>query len=245
MNWFPIFYREILRFQRRLLRLGYVLGVLFTPLLYLLAFGLGLGKRVTIPGTSYLDYLLPGLIAMSSMTNAYLWVALGLTVGRLYYRTFQVYVQAPVTAGAIVVGQILSGVVRGLFASLLLLLLGLLLGSRLQLNFLFILTLILNSVLFAALGVIVGMKSRSEEDTSTFTNFLIMPMAFFCGTFFLIDEMPWWLQVIIKCLPLTHTNHLLRFPTWTIASLDSLIVLTAYVCFAIVLGIIIVRRYSE
>ena len=48
MNWFPIFYREILLFRRRLLRLGYVVSALFSPMLYLLAFGLGLGKRVAI-----------------------------------------------------------------------------------------------------------------------------------------------------------------------------------------------------
>jgi Nod factor-specific ABC transporter NodJ protein len=245
MNWFPIFYREILLFQRRLLRLGYVVSALFAPLLYLVAFGLGLGKRVTIPGTSYLDYLLPGLIAMSSMTNAYTWVANGLTVGRLHFRTFQVYVQAPVSAAAIVVGELLAGMARGLFASLILLGLGFLLGSRVQMSLMFILALLLNCALFAALGVIVGMRSRSHEDTATFTNFLILPMAFFCGTFFPVNEMPWLVRGIINFLPLTHTNHLLRFPTWTLAGLGSLAVLTAYVLICIVLGIIIIRRYSE
>ncbi|MGA9754183.1 MAG: ABC transporter permease [Desulfobaccales bacterium] len=245
MNWFPIFYREILLFQRRLLRLGYVVSALFAPLLYLVAFGLGLGKRVTIPGTSYLDYLLPGLIAMSSMTNAYTWVANSLTVGRLHFRTFQVYVQAPVSAAAIVVGELLAGLARGLFASLILLGLGWLLGGHVQMSLMFILALLLNCALFAALGVIVGMRSRSHEDTATFTNFLIMPMAFFCGTFFPVNEMPWLVRGIIHCLPLTHTNHLLRFPTWTLAGLGSLMVLTVYMLGCIALGIIIVKRYSE
>ncbi len=219
MNWFPIFYREILLFQRRLLRLGYVVSALLAPL--------------------------PGLIAMSSMTNAYTWVANGLTVGRLHFRTFQVYVQAPVTATDIVLGELLAGMARGLFASLILLGLGFLLGSRVQMSLMFILALLLNCALFAALGVIVGMRSRSHEDTATFTNFLILPMAFFCGTFFPVNEMPWLVRGIINCLPLTHTNRLLRFPTWTLAGLGSLAVLTAYVLICIVLGIIIVRRYSE
>ena len=245
MNWYPIFLREILLFRRRLLRLGYVVSAMFAPLLYLLAFGLGLGKRVTIPGVSYLDYLLPGLIAMSSMTNSYTWVANGLTVGRLHFRTFQIYIQAPVTPAAIVWGQVLAGTARGLFASLIILGLGLLLGSGLKLNGVFILVLLLNCMVFAAFGVVVGMKSRSHEDTATFTNFFILPMAFFCGTFFPVEEMPWVLRGIIHILPLTHTNRLLRSPTWSAASLGSLALLGAFGIACMVLGTIIIRRYSE
>ncbi len=246
MNWFPIFYREILLFRRRLLRLGYVVSALFSPMLYLLAFGLGLGKRVTIPGGgSYLDYLLPGLLAMTSMTNSYTWIATSMTVGRLHFRTFQVYIQAPVTAADIVVGQILAGMLRGLFASAILLVLGLVLGGGFHFNLLFMVSLLLNCLVFAAFGVIVGMKSRSHEDTATFTNFFIMPMAFFCGTFFPVDEMPWLVRDIIKILPLTHTNHLLRFPTWSLANLESLGILVGFAVLCLVVAIVIVRRYSE
>ena len=245
MNWFPIYYREILLFQRRLLRLGYVVSALFAPLLYLLAFGLGLGKRVTLPGISYLDYLLPGLIAMTSMTNSYTWVANGLTVGRLHFRTFQVYVQSPVTPAAIMVGQTLAGMTRGLFAALIILILGLALGSRLHLEPVFVLALLLNCALFAAFGVIVGMRSRSHEDTATFTNFFIMPMAFFCGTFFPVNEMPWPVPYLIQALPLTHTNHLLRWPVYNLESLVSLGVLVGYVVVCFGVGVRIIDRYGE
>jgi Nod factor-specific ABC transporter NodJ protein len=246
LNWFPIFYRELLLFRRRLLRLGYVVSALVSPMLYLVAFGLGLGKRVAVPGGgTYLDYLLPGLIAMTSMTNSYTWIATSMTVGRLHFRTFQVYIQSPVTATDIVVGQILAGMVRGLFASVILMGLGFFLAGGFHFNLMFILALLLNCLVFAAFGVIVGMKSRSHEDTATFTNFFIMPMAFFCGTFFPVDEMPWLLRDIIKALPLTQTNHLLRNPVWNLASLDSLALLGGYAALCLVLAIIIVRRYSE
>jgi ABC-2 type transport system permease protein len=245
VNWFPIFYREILLFRRRLLRLGYVVSALFSPMLYLLAFGLGLGKRINISGGSYLDYLLPGLLAMTSMTNSYSWIATSMTVGRLHFRTFQVYIQAPVTATAIVVGQILAGMLRGVFASAILLILGLVLGGGFHFNLMFLVALLLNCLVFAAFGVIVGMKSRSHEDTATFTNFFIMPMGFFCGTFFPVDEMPWLVRDIIKILPLTHANHLLRFPFWTLESLISLALLGGYGVICLVVAIVIIRRYSE
>jgi ABC-type multidrug transport system permease subunit len=245
MNWYPIFLREILLFRRRLLRLGYVLSTMFMPLLYLLAFGLGLGKRVAIGSGSYLDYILPGLVAMSSMVNSYTWIANGLTMGRLYFRTFQVYLQAPVSASAIVLGQVLSGVIRGVFSSLILLGLGFLLGSGLTLNLVFVLALLLNCLLFAAFGVIVGMRSRSHEDTANFTNFFIMPMAFFCGTFFPIDQMPWILRVIIHCLPLTYTNHLMRTPTWSLETLGAFAVLGLFLALFLGVAVLLIRRYSE
>jgi ABC-type multidrug transport system permease subunit len=245
MNWYPIFLREILIFGRRLLRLGYVVSAFLMPLLYLLAFGLGLGRQVNISGGTYLNYLLPGLIAMSSMINAYTWVANGLAMGRLYFQTFQVYVQAPVSAAAIVWGQVAAGIVRGLLSSLILLVLGLVIGSGLNLNLLFFLALVVNCLLFAALGVVVGMRARSHEDAANFSNFFIMPMAFFSGTFFPIQQMPWVLQIIVNCLPLTHTNHLLRAPVWDFGALVSLGVLLAYTAVSLVLAIVLVRRYSE
>lgn len=245
MNWYPIFLRELLLFGRRLLRLGYVASALLMPLLYLLAFGLGLGRRVTLGGTSYLDYLLPGLVAMSSMINSYTWIANGLTMGRLYFRTFQVYVQAPVSAAAIVWGEVASGMVRGVFSSLILLALGYALGSSFPLNLIFLAALLLNCLLFAAFGVVVGMRSRSHEDTANFSNFFIMPMAFFCGTFFPVEQMPWILPKLVLLLPLTHANRLLRDPAWTMASAGSLAMLGAFSVACLGLGILLVRRYSE
>jgi len=245
MNWYPIFLREILIFERRLLRLGYVVSAFLMPLLYLLAFGLGLGRQVNIAGGSYLNYLLPGLIAMSSMINAYTWVANGLTMGRVYFQTFQVYVQAPVSAAAIVWGQVAAGIVRGLLSSLILLILGVVIGSGLNLNLMFLLALTVNCLLFAALGVVVGMRSKTHEDTANFSNFFIMPMAFFSGTFFPIHQMPWVLQIIVTCLPLTHTNYLLRSPSWDLNSLASLGVLVAYSIGCLALAIFLVRNYSE
>jgi|UniRef100_A0A7C3SJB2 ABC-type multidrug transport system permease subunit len=245
MDWYPIFLREILLFGRRLLRLGYVASALLMPLLYLMAFGLGLGRRVAIGGGTYLDYLLPGLVAMSSMINSYTWIANGLTMGRVYFRTFQVYLQAPVSAAAIVWGEVISGMVRGLFSSVILLVLGHVLGSSLRLSLIFLLTLLLNCLLFSAFGVVVGMRARSHEDAANFSNFFIMPMAFFCGTFFPVEQMPRVLQMAITALPLTHTNLLLRTPAWTPASLESLMVLGGYSAACLALGILLVRRYSE
>lgn len=245
MRWYPVFLREVLIFQKRLFRLGYVVSIIFTPLLYLLAFGLGLGRQISVAGSTYLDFLLPGLIAVSSMINAYTWISTNLTVSRLHFRTLQIYLQAPVSPAAIVVGQVLAGVLWGLLGSFLLLVLGLLFGGQVGVNPIFLLALVLNCIAFAAFGVVVGMTSRSHEDNATFSNFVILPMAFFCGTFFPLANLPPVLRYVVLALPLTHTNILLRRPDLGLQTLISLGVLLFYALLCVFLGMKIIRNYSE
>jgi ABC-2 type transport system permease protein len=245
MNWYPIFLREILIFKRRLFRLGFVLSTMLTPLLYLLVFGVGLGKRVSIAGGNYLDYLMPGLLAVTSMINSYTWIANGMTVSRIFFRTFQIYLQAPVSATAVVWGEVLSGMARGLFASVILLGCGYMVGSHLALSLIFVLAWLLNCFLSASLGMIVGLISRSHDDAASFTNFFIMPMAFFSGTFFPVEEMPWVIQKLILLLPLTHVNRLLRHPVWSPEAVIALAIIAGYGLVFFLVGVLLIRRYDE
>ncbi|MFQ3573701.1 MAG: ABC transporter, partial [Thermodesulfovibrionales bacterium] len=117
MNWYPIFYRDMILFRRKLFKFGYLFSALVVPVIYLITFGLGLGRSVQIQGTDYITFLIPGLIAMSSMNNSYTWVASALNLNRIYFKTFQVLVQAPITPCSIMIGKVFSGIVKGLFAS--------------------------------------------------------------------------------------------------------------------------------
>ncbi|MEW6607503.1 MAG: ABC transporter permease [bacterium] len=210
MNFYPIFLQEMLIFKRRLLRIGYLFSTMVTPLLYLVAFGLGLGRGMSIDGVSYLMFVVPGICAMSSMTNSYTWIATSISVGRLHFKTFDEYQVSPITAADIMLGEILSGVVRGLFASSLILVFGAIFGASFPLNPVFFIVWLLNCFIFACLGVISGFLAKSHEDTATFSNFFIMPMAFFCGTFFPIDTLPTFIKWILYLLPLTHASKALR-----------------------------------
>jgi ABC-2 type transport system permease protein len=245
MNWYPIFLREMLQFKKKLFRLGYIFTSMMVPLLYLLAFGLGLGRNIQVSGGSYINYLLPGLVAMSSMNNSYNWVASGLNLSRLYFKTFQVLVQAPIASTSIMAGYVLAGMVRGLFASLMIILVGLVAGSGFSLSFIFVLTLLLNCFLFSNLGVVVGMITKSHEDTSTYANFFILPMVFFSGTFFPIDRMPSVLKGIILGLPLTHTNILIRKGALDGQGWAALMVMTSYAVLFFLLGSRMIKNYSE
>ncbi len=244
-NWYPIFLREMLMFRRKLIKMGYLFSAMIVPVIYLATFGLGLGKSVRIEGTDYLTYLIPGLVAMSSMTNSYTWVATALNLNRIYFKTFQIFVQAPVSPFSIMIGQVLAGMVKGLFASLLILTVGFIASGTLYFTPLFFVTLLINCFMFASLGVITGMMTSSHEDTSTYNNFFIIPMAFFSGTFFPIDRIPEGLKALVYIFPLTHTNILMRKDYLDLSGIISLIIIISYATLFFVIGSRLIRQYSE
>lgn len=246
MSWYPIFLKEMLHFRRKLLRMGYIFSAMMAPIIYLITFGLGLGKTVRLAeGTDYLTFLLPGLVAMSSMNNSYSWVASALNLSRLYFKTFQVYIQSPINPFSIMIGEVLAGMVKGLFASLLIIGVGFILPSGFSINAIFVIALILNCFLFASLGVITGMITKSHEDTATYSNFFIMPMAFFSGTFFSIDRIPAIFKPIIYIMPLTHTNIFIRKNSLDFEGILSLIILVFYCLLFFIIGARLISNYSE
>jgi len=215
------------------------------PIIYLIAFGLGLGRNVQIHNKDYLTFLIPGLVAMSSMNNSYTWIATAFNLNRLYYKTFQVFVQAPISPSAIMIGEVLAGMVKGLFASVLIIMVGFLLPSGFSITPLFVLVLLLNCFLFANLGVITGMLAKSHEDTATYSNFFIMPMAFFSGTFFPVDKIPRFIKPIIYLMPLTHTNIVIRKTALDTEGLVSFTVLVICSIAFFVYGSRLIKNYSE
>lgn len=245
MNWYPIFLREMLLFKRKLMKLGYLFSAMVVPIIYLITFGLGLGRSINMQGSDYLNFLIPGLVAMSSMNNSYTWIASSLNLNRLYFKTFQVLIQSPNKPMSIMIGEVLAGMVKGLFASFLILIVGLTFAKGIYITPLFILVLLLNCFMFSSLGVIVGMITKSHEDTSTYNNFIIIPMAFFSGTFFPVDRMPFILKILIYIFPLTHTNIVIRKQSLDVEGMISLIVIMIYSVLFFLYGQSLIKKYSE
>ncbi len=244
-GWYPVFLREMLIFRHKLFKLGYLFSAMMVPLIYLLVFGYGLGRNVRLSSGDYLTFLLPGLVAMSSMTNSYTWVASAISMNRLYFKTFQVLIQSPVSAGAIMLGEVLAGMAKGLFAASLLIFMGLCAPSHFQITPLLIVATLLNCFMFACLGVVVGMLAKNHEDTSIYNNFFILPMSFFSGTFFPLDGLPPIIKGFIYLLPLTHTSIVIRKAAIDEAAVCSLLVMAAYTIVFLFIGIRLIRRYSE
>jgi len=240
-----IFRREMQLYRAKLSRPTFVVAALVTPLMYLVVFGLGLGRQVRIDGGDYLTFLVPGLMVMAAMHNAFTWVASGINIARFYHRTWQVIMLAPVTPQAVVAGTIAAGMARGLSAAALVGLAGGAVGWRPEPSLLIPLTLVLETGLFAALGLVIGLKTRRTEEHTTYTNFLITPMGFFCGTFFPLSSLPSWLAAPLQLLPLTHANLAVRQPGFTPEALVALVVLAGFALVLLAWGTRRVARYRE
>ncbi|WP_373525214.1 ABC transporter permease [Nostoc sp.] len=190
---------------------------LISPLIYILAFGLGLGSSIK-PGSgisgnynNYLEFILPGMVALSSMTISFGGTTFSICGDRLFTKTFEELLLTPVHPLALHIGKMLAGVVRGLMTSGSVILVAILLtGNWNFLNPLFLLLVVLNCSVFAGLGVIVGLSVRSLESVGLYNNFIIIPMSFLGATFFDPGTLPAALKVVVYLLPLTYASIGLR-----------------------------------
>jgi ABC-2 type transport system permease protein len=206
-GWTAIYFREMLILRRRLSRQISAWSV--SPLLYLIAFGYAMGKGITIQGHSYIEFLIPGLAAMASMTQAFA-ISSEINIARFYWHIFEEFQAAPISNGAYVLGEVLAGMTRALLAGGVILILGALFGVVLSYNVLFWLAFLLNSLVFASLAVGLAMLVKSHADQAMMNSFIITPMAFLGGTFFPIEHLPVWAQKLLVLLPLTHTARAIR-----------------------------------
>ena len=186
---------------------------LVSPLLYLIAFGMGMGAA-TVNGRPYIEFLIPGIIALTTMSTSYNAVALSLNVQRLYEHSFDQIVMSPTSLLEYILGQTFGGALRGFYAGCLVLLLSMLFGVRLQVNAAFFVVMLLNGMAFAALGVMAAILAKTHADVGRFSTFVITPMIFLCNTFFSLDTLPRWLAAVIGCLPLSLASGTLRTITY-------------------------------
>ncbi len=202
-----VYLREMLILKRRLKR--QLAGMAVSPLLYLIAFGYAMGDAVQMNGHSYLEFLIPGLVAMSSMTQSF-GIATDINVARFYWFIFEEFQAAPISNFAYVGGEVMAGMTRGLLSIGVILVLALPFGVVLNCGPLFWLAALLNAFVFASLAVALAMLVKSHADQSLLTSFVITPMAFLGGTFFPVERLPLWAQKILSLLPLTHASQAIR-----------------------------------
>lgn len=237
--------REMLLLKVKLTRFGFVFYSLMSPLIYLAAFGFGFGSRISFDGVRYELFLIQGLISMTSMMNSYNLVMTSVSFGRLYSKSFQNTITAPISPAAIIGGLVLSGIFRGLLASAVIVVAGYLLFDVLILSWLSVAALVLNLMLFSSLGIVVGLWIRDMESSAMVMNFFIMPMSFFSGTFFPIENLPQIVKSIVYLFPLTHTNIIMRAQSLGGMVLVSLIILLMETLAVAAAGTYAMSKYSE
>ena len=219
-------------------------SALVSPMLYMIALGWGLGSTSSVTDRPYIDFLVPGIIALSTMNNSFSAVGQPLNVQRLFERSFDQIIISPTPMPAYIFGQMLGGALRGMYSGLLILLLSIPFGASIQLSPAFFLIMLLNGMTFAALGILSAIVASSHGDIARFSTFFILPMTFLCNTFFPLEKVPKFIQVLISILPLTHASSSLRAMAYGSApNVWSLLILAGYAAvFMVVANIVIIKR---
>ena len=183
---------------------------LVTPLLYLLAFGYGLGKDVTMEGVSYMAFMVPGVVALTTVTSSFTTVANKLMIQKRFYESFDEMMLCPISKTSMILGKSILGILKSMLCAGLMLLLGYLLADDLYITPLLILCVFISCMVFSLLGVAAGMLVPDLPRMNLFNSFVILPMTFLCGTMFSLDNLPDIAKTIIELLPLTHTSNCVR-----------------------------------
>ncbi len=229
-----VFWRDWVVLKRRMKK--FILSRMVAPVLYLVAFGWGLGRSIDVGGGSYLDFLVPGILALNSMNISFNSI-IPVHAERMYHKSLEEYIIAPICPGAFVIGKVLASVLRGLISSGIILVLAALFGAHFTVTPLFFAVLVINCIIFAEIGFWAAMVLNTYEEMGQVNTYVLLPMSFLCGTFFSTQALPEALRWLIEMLPLTHTSFLLRsLGSGGEASMSSMLVLTAYAVLCFLLG---------
>ena len=188
------------------------LAAIITPLLYLIVFGLGI--RTTMDGQPYLNFLIPGIVAMSTMTGSFGAVAQNMSVQRLYERALDQVMVSPTPLWQFILGQVIGGSLRGMYSGCIILLLTFPFRQGLIFNGWSFLIMFLNGTVFATLALVLSFLAKSHTDAPRFNTYVITPMSFLCNTFFSTDAMPAGISQLIAALPLSQTSAMIRGIAW-------------------------------
>lgn len=184
------------------------LSAMISPLLYLIVFGMGI--KTTSHGEPYINFLIPGLVAMSTMTGSFGAVAQNMSVQRLYEKALDQIMVSPTPLWQFITGQIIGGSLRGIYSAAMILLLTFPLKTGLVWNAWSLLVMFLNGTVFATIALTLSFTAKSYTDAPRYTSFIIVPMSFLCNTFFSTEEMPNGFRQFVSVLPLSKASEMLR-----------------------------------
>jgi len=189
---------------------------LMEPILYLLAFGFGLGIYVTqIDGISYATYLAPALIAISMMNAAFFECTFSSFVRMYYQKTFDAIIATPLNIDEVIAGELLWGATKSTIYTTIVL--GVVAAFGLVDSLLALLVIpfsFLAGLLFSGLGMIFTAVSPKIDALSYPTSLYITPMMLISGTFFPIASLPLIIQQFSYLfLPLVHVVDVTRAMT--------------------------------
>lgn len=189
-----------------------LLSPLVTTTLYFLVFGYSLGSRLReIDGVPYARFIVPGLVTLGVITNAYLNSASSMFVMKIQGTITDLLV-SPLSYGEILAGFVGAAVVRGLLVGgVVWLVAGLFGGFELAHPLLALALVVLAATAFAALGLLTAIWATTFEQVNFFPTFFITPLTFLGGVFYSTDMLPGALRAFTLANPVFYMVDGVRF----------------------------------
>ena len=181
------------------------------PLLYFISFAYGLGDHVSdVGGVSYVAFVVPGIVALSTLSSSFSTTCSRIMVQRRFYASFDELMLCPVSTSSVIIGKTVLGMCKSIITCAVMLGLGCLVTDDMVIGPSLILMILLCSFVFSLLGVVGGLSVTNMASMNLFNSFVILPMTFLCGTVFSTSALPSFAQAIIYALPLTHASECIR-----------------------------------
>jgi len=207
-----------------------------TMTLYFVIFGNLIGSRIgEMGGFSYMEFIVPGLIMMSVITNAYSNVCSSFYSAK-FQRNIEELLVAPVPNWIIIVGFVGGGVARALIIGVIVTAVSMLFVDIEIFNLgIIIITLFLTAILFATAGLINAIFAKSFDDISIIPTFVLTPLTYLGGVFYSISLLPDVWQWISKINPIVYMVSGFRYGFLGVSDVSYLTSMALLVGFNVVL----------
>lgn len=205
-----LFEREIRRF------LGVagqtIVSPVVTTMLYFLVFGYSLGDRLQdVKGVPYVDFLVPGLVLLSVINNAYINASFSLFIAKVHGMVIDLLV-TPLSYVQFLGAYVAAAVVRAMLVGSIIWVVAMLMGASLPVSApLALLLMALTSVVFALLGLCVAIVAEEFDQVNLLPSFLITPLTFLGGVFYSVEMLPPFWRGVSYLNPVLYMVNALRY----------------------------------
>ena len=202
--------KEVRRFLR--IWMQTLLPPAITMSLYFVIFGTLIGSRIgTMGGFTYMEFVVPGLIMMAVITNAYSNVVSSF-FGAKFQRFVEEILVSPMSNNTVLWGFVLGGVARGLLVGLIVTLLSLFFTDlNIQHIGVTITIVLMTSVMFSLAGFINAVFANNFDDVSIVPVFVLTPLTYLGGVFYSIDMLPEFWADVSRLNPMLYIVNAFRY----------------------------------
>ncbi|WMY95023.1 MAG: ABC transporter permease [Arsenophonus sp.] len=205
-----IWIKEITRFAR--IWVQTLLPPVITMSLYFIIFGSLIGSRIgEMDGVNYMQFIVPGLIMMSVITNAYSNVCSSF-FGAKFQKSIEELLVAPVPTHILIIGFIGGGVARGILVGILVTIVSLFfVPLHIYSWFVVIITVVITAILFSLAGLLNAIFAKTFDDISIIPTFVLTPLTYLGGVFYSLSLLAEFWQMVSKLNPIVYMISGLRY----------------------------------